>query len=829
MFPISLIAQSDSLNVRLGEPIQLTDDQVEQLTRPPEPDTGTFSTEELPVVRSGESVAVSGFTIDRSNRNAVVAAYHRYYLASENYAGVMNWTGDVASCDAGTIAAAFHDKTLRRINYYRAQSGLPADIYFDATKNAKAQEAALIMAYENNLSHYPDIDFSGSPCLTPGGIEAAGKGNLALGSYGPGSIDRYMIDDGSNNTVVGHRRWLLYSRAQEMGSGSIPSNYSSWPISLPEHNAANCVWVIGDFKAAPTPQPVAFPNDGYVPWSLSPDSGESYPRWSYSYSGANFSSATVTMTQGGASVPVTLEPVSTGTGDNSLVWRPSGLPNAAPASDTTYTVTISGITNAPFSSTTYDVAVIDPYTVNDLPVVSGPLTPVANSANAYSFTSTDQAEAYQVEIFESSSATWLEGAELSPAPQVIDETDAAYDLIGSTYAATGSRAFHLTIPDWVGEDSFMIDRTVYFGSGGEVSFSYRRFWMHPDTKLRVEVSSDGGSSYTVIGSIDGPSITGNSSEWDSSFNAASFAVPESLQGTSALVRFRIDATGSTYLGSSSNYGLHIDDIKVINADELGTPMTQDLGGTVTAFDFTPPAANQDYLIQVSPELGGHRFGAGSALEVSSVQPSDPPVITSAATAEGVQGEVFSYIITATNTPASFGASGLPTGAAVDPGTGEISGAIAPGSYSGITISATNAGGTGTAPLTINVLTGYEDYILENGLSLGAPEDDGDEDRIANLIEVALAGMDPTVPDAHLLPGAAMIGETMVMTLQKSGVKGLDYFILGTDDLNADPWTSAGVNVLTDNETTLEVSVPLDHAAQYFLQLNVTQNGSTTLP
>ncbi|MBX9703038.1 MAG: ATP-grasp domain-containing protein, partial [Silvanigrellaceae bacterium] len=43
----------------------------------------------------------------------------------------------------------------RRINFFRALTGYPGDIVFDATKSAKAQEAALMMAANNNLNHYP--------------------------------------------------------------------------------------------------------------------------------------------------------------------------------------------------------------------------------------------------------------------------------------------------------------------------------------------------------------------------------------------------------------------------------------------------------------------------------------------------------------------------------------------------------------------------------------------------------------------------------------------------------------------------------------------------
>jgi rhamnogalacturonan endolyase len=50
-----------------------------------------------------------------------------------------------------------------------------------------------------------------------------------------------------------------------------------------------------------------------------------------------------------------------------------------------------------------------------------------------------------------------------------------------------------------------------------------------------------------------------------------------------------------------------------------------------------------------------------------------PTITSAATAQGQVGVAFTYQITATLDPTSFGASGLPANLVLDPSTGFISG------------------------------------------------------------------------------------------------------------------------------------------------------------
>ena len=78
-----------------------------------------------------------------------------------------------------------------------------------------------------------------------------------------------------------------------------------------------------------------------------------------------------------------------------------------------------------------------------------------------------------------------------------------------------------------------------------------------------------------------------------------------------------------------------------------------------------------------------------------------PVITSSGSASGTAGSAFSYSIVATQTPTSYGATGLPSGLSVNTSTGAITGTTpACGTYSGITISAINACGTGTRSLTI---------------------------------------------------------------------------------------------------------------------------------
>ena len=110
----------------------------------------------------------------------------------------------------------------------------------------------------------------------------------------------------------------------------------------------------------------------------------------------------------------------------------------------------------------------------------------------------------------------------------------------------------------------------------------------------------------------------------------------------------------------------------------------------------------------STDIGIFESGSppGSSLQLTgSGTPATPsPVITVSGPATATALESFTYTIQATQSPTSYGASGLPEGLSINTSTGVISGTpTTPGSYT-VGLTASNAGGDGTATLTINVQT-----------------------------------------------------------------------------------------------------------------------------
>jgi hypothetical protein len=217
-----------------------------------------------------------------------------------------------------------------------------------------------MMSANNALNHSPPTNWK---CYTQGGWNGAYYSNIALGAYGFDAIDLYMDDPGAGNGAAGHRRWLLFPPQANIATGDIPGG------SQP---AANALWVAGPHSATrPATQDgiVTWPPRGYVPWDALPALSN---RWSLSNPVGYFVGTTITVTGPSGNLPVVLETLQSGYGDETVVWRPTGMPYTRPDSDSTYRVTLTS--NSPnfglaspysYSFTVIDAETLDPALAGD--------------------------------------------------------------------------------------------------------------------------------------------------------------------------------------------------------------------------------------------------------------------------------------------------------------------------------------------------------------------------------------------------------------------------------------------------------------------------------
>jgi hypothetical protein len=174
-------------------------------------------------------------------------------------------------------------------------------------------------------------------------------------------------------------------------------------------------------------------------------------------------------------------------------------------------------------------------------------------------------------------------------------------------------------------------------------------------------------------------------------------------------------------------------------------------------------------------------GAGSATLTITVNP-ETPIITGATSASGRAGVPFNYQIAARNSPTSFDVAGLPDGLRINVLTGAITGTPAGSGTSRVIVSATNAGGTGSAALTLTINPAAP-FITSSTTASG-------EVGTAFSYWIA-AGNNPTTYNATGLPAGLSLNTITGEIAGKPGSAGISSVTIGASNA----W-SAGTAVLT---------------------------------
>jgi len=602
-------------------------------------------------------VPTRGLEVDTSDRNEVVSFFQTYYMASEGYQDRIGWTGNYNSTAAGaegTVSAAFVGDVERRINFYRAMCGLKADVRVNSgatvgvvsgdawvppastTKAAASQRSALmiIRTYPGNggLSHNPPTS---STAWTTAAWNANRNGNLALGFFGPGAVDAYFREDVTGisawNVDVGHRRWLMFPWSTDFATGDTPGSFTPGSGSVrPPSNSMYVIPKLDELDFTPPVKFAAYPPAGFVPARLNA------AFWSLSYPDGNFSAATVSLKDAAMNpVPVTVVSRRTGYGDNSIVWQvPPQVSVKSVEADTTWYVTVSNIAGPGVPAQhSYQVTLIDPDRLNEVPVISGNPAPVG-SGSVYTVGGVPGADEMEVGFFLRQTSTWTEGAEDAPASTVIDGSHPGYQLRASTagWAGSGSKAFRLTFPtrydpfiNGVPEQHFELGRELVPGPSGKLNFKLRRGLMTAASKLAVEASSDDGLNWSPLGGL----FSGAGGAGDPAFQAVSVDLPSGLSPLRVRFRYYLaDTTSPLYAHEdypTQPTGVFIDDIAVTGCDWLQRTGVVKAAG-LTSFPLeaatagVPLLTGQEWWLRARAILGGKAFSHGPPMVVTPAGP-----------------------------------------------------------------------------------------------------------------------------------------------------------------------------------------------------------------
>lgn len=342
--------------------------------------------------------------------------------------------------------------------------------------------------------------------------------------------------------------------------------------------------------------------------------------------------------------------------------------------------------------------------VRTITVVISGVAPVVTSAATATGTA---GQAFTYQITASNSPTSF-GASGLPAGLSVNTATGA---ITGTPSASGSFPVTVSATNAAGTGNLSVTFTINLvaptitsaatatANGGQ-AFNFSVTANNLPTSYSASGLPAGLSINTSSGLISGtPTATGTFNVMLSATNAAGSG-NQTLVLTVALVAPVVTsaATANGTSGSAFSYQITANNLPASYAAS-GLPPGLSVNATTGLISGTPAVATSTtFMVQVSASNASGTGNLTVAINIS----ASPPTITSAASASGASGQAFSYQISASNFPSSFGATGLPPGLTVNSSTGVISGTpTALGTFNA-TISATNGAGTGMQSLTITI-------------------------------------------------------------------------------------------------------------------------------
>lgn len=353
------------------------------------------------------------------------------------------------------------------------------------------------------------------------------------------------------------------------------------------------------------------------------------------------------------------------------------------------TPTEAGTYTVPITATNATGAVTLPLVINvtlpaNAPVYSGTLNPSGTAGVAFNFTPNFGPG---TTTYAMPTGTLPTGLNFSTATGAITGTTQVVGVFPVTITATragltATANLNVTINPAASAP------VVNFGSGGNVrigtkgtAISVVNLTASPAATSFTIGTLPGG--LTVGGTAAAPTISGTPNV-TGTFNVAVSATNSAGTGPASILQFTINPganapviTSAPVVQGRVNVALSY----TVTASPASPAATFGVTGTVPGMNLSgntfsgTPTASGSFTVFFAGTNTDPAGGTGEAMDVvfNIAPPLTVPVINSNGTAAGQVGQAFNYAITATNSPTSFAATGLPVGLSLNTSSGVISG------------------------------------------------------------------------------------------------------------------------------------------------------------
>lgn len=257
----------------------------------------------------GMTLSVMAQETSYLSKEEIIDLYVNLYKYSET--SEIPWNGDVNTCACGHLSEDILTAAEIRVNFFRLTNRLNT-VHINPAFNAEAQQAALLSKANNELNHYPT---SSMKCYSQAAYNGCNKSCLSFSDFTnfpeTSFITGFIQDYGESNYEVGHRRWILYTKLQEIGYGATDETEALLTTDGTTYDAVEA------------PEFIAYPWSGYVPVELI------FPKWSFTIPEdheVNFDQVKVSMKDAsGRPIAIELYEEHKDFLDPTIVWCAKGL------------------------------------------------------------------------------------------------------------------------------------------------------------------------------------------------------------------------------------------------------------------------------------------------------------------------------------------------------------------------------------------------------------------------------------------------------------------------------------------------------------------------